>query len=181
MHYAIIDARSVGLEIKNANGPRLIEVGERIKQAVRKTYTPVHPKNDKIRQVTIVEFTEPVRQASDGTKMAMNTVVVSPGRFDRCPCGTGSCARLALLHARGGLHVGEKLAHQSIIGSTFDCHIRGTTTVGGFDAALPTVKGNAWITGFKYMSLDPSDPFPTGFRVGDQWHMPEPSGERIVE
>lgn len=74
MHYAIVDARSVGLEIKNANGPKLIEVGERVKQAVRNTYTPVHPKNDKIREVTIVEFTEPVRQASDNTKMAVNTV-----------------------------------------------------------------------------------------------------------
>lgn len=173
MYYAIVDARSVGLEINNANGPKLIDVGEKIKQAVRNTYTPVHPENDKIREVTVVELTEPIQQASDGSKTAVNTVVVSPGRFDRCPCGTGSCARLAVLHARGELQVGKKLVHQSIIGSTFDCHIRGTTTVGDFKAVLPTVKGSAWITGFKHMSLDPSDPFPTGFRVGDQWHMPE--------
>lgn len=79
MHYAIVDARSVGLEIKNTNGPKLIDIGERIKQAVRNTYTPVHPVNNKIREVTIVEFTEPIQQSSEGTKTAINTVVVSPG------------------------------------------------------------------------------------------------------
>lgn len=174
MHYAIVDVRSVGLTIENANGRKLIEMGERIKAAVRKTFTPVHPENEKIREVTIVEFTEPVSQPTpDGVKMAVNTVVVSPGRLDRCPCGTGSCARLAVLHARGELDVGEKLIHKSVIGSEFECHIRGTATVGSYDAVLPTIKGSAWITGFKQLVLDPSDPFPAGFRVGDQWHMAE--------
>lgn len=130
MHYAIVDARSVGLEITNANGPKLIEVGERIKQAVRNAYTPVHPENDQIRGVTIVEFTEPVQQASDSTKTAINTVVVSPG---------------------------------------------------GYDAVLPTIKGSAWITGFKQMSLHPSDPFPTGFRVGDQWHVQNLEGKLLSQ
>ncbi|ODM22805.1 hypothetical protein SI65_00394 [Aspergillus cristatus] len=161
MHYAIVDARSVGLEIKNANGPKLIEVGERVKQAVRNTYTPVHPKNDKIREVTIVEFTEPVRQASDNTKMAVNTVW--------CLQGDSTGARV------------EPGAVLDWLSCMQEVNCMGTTTVGGFDAVLPTVKGSAWITGFKYMSLDPSDPFPTGFRVRDQWHMPEPSGERIVK
>lgn len=174
MHYAIVDVRSIGLAIDNADGRQLIEIGERIKTAVRNTFTPVHPENEKIRGVTIVEFTEPVSQATpDDVKTAVNTVVVSPGRFDRCPCGTGSCARLAVLHARGELHVGEKLVHKSIIGSEFECHIRGTSTVGSYDAVLPTVKGSAWITGLKQMFLDPSDPFPAGFRVGDQWHITE--------
>lgn len=173
MHYAIVDATSLGLKIHNSNGRKLIELGEKIKQAVRETYTPVHPENDRIRGVTIVEFTEPLQQSPDGTKVATNTVVVSPGRFDRCPCGTGSCARLAVLHARGQLDVQEKFLHQSIIGSSFACHIRGTTKVEGFDAIMPTIKGSAWITGFKQMVLDPSDPYPMGFRVGDQWHVPE--------
>lgn len=173
MHYAIVNATSLGLKIHNSNGRKLIELGEKIKKAVRETYTPVHPENERIRGVTIVEFTEPLQQSPDGTKVATNTEVVSPGRFDRCPCGTGSCARLAVLHARGQLQVQEQFLHQSIIGSSFACHIRGTTKVGGFDAILPTIKGSAWITGFKQMVLDPSDPYPMGFRVGDQWHVPE--------
>lgn len=171
MIYVVVDAASVGLRIDNRNGPKLIDIGERIKQAVQNAYTPVHPENPGIRGVSILEFTEPLRQEPSGEKVAVNTVVVAPGRFDRCPCGTGSCARMAILHARGQLEVGEKFQHRSIIGSSFECHIRGTTKVGEYDAILPSVKGSAWITGYKQMFLDSTDPFPLGFRVGDQWHM----------
>ncbi|KAJ9302422.1 hypothetical protein DTO217A2_7415 [Paecilomyces variotii] len=171
MIYVVVDAASVGLRINNRNGPKLIDIGERIKQAVQNAYTPVHPENPGIRGVSILEFTEPLRQEPSGEKVAVNTVVVAPGRFDRCPCGTGSCARMAILHARGQLEVGEKFQHRSIIGSSFECHIRGTTKVGEYDAILPSVKGSAWVTGYKQMFLDSTDPFPLGFRVGDQWHM----------
>ncbi|KAL4945551.1 hypothetical protein BDV06DRAFT_209403 [Aspergillus oleicola] len=157
--------------IYNKNGPGFIEVGERIKRAVQEVYTPVHPENPDIQGVSILEFTEPMQEGFDGEKSAVNTVVVSPGRLDRCPCGTGSCARMAVLHAGGQLGVGETFQHHSIIGSTFDCHIRGTTRVREYEAVLPTVKVSAWITGYKQMVLDSTDPFPLGFRVGDQWHV----------
>lgn len=89
------------------------------------------------------------------------------------PCGTGSSARLAIMHARGELSVDEPFVHASPIGSEFECTIRGTARVGEYDAVLPTVKGSGWITSFKQIVLDPTDPFPQGFRVGDAWHMPE--------
>ncbi|KAL5362022.1 proline racemase [Aspergillus floccosus] len=169
MIYGIVDATSLGVRINNHNGPKLIEYGERIKHALQHaSFIPVHPENPRIRGVSILEFTEPLQR---DTMEAVNTVVVSPGRFDRCPCGTGSCARMAVLHARGKLAVGEKFHHHSIIGSTFECHIRGVQKIGDFDAILPTVKGSAWINSFKQMVLDPTDPWPTGFRVGDQWHV----------
>ncbi|PWY72752.1 proline racemase [Aspergillus eucalypticola CBS 122712] len=171
MIYGIVDATSLGISISNQNGQKLIEYGERIKDALQKTpFVPVHPENPSIRGVSILEFTEPLQR---DTMTAVNTVVVSPGRFDRCPCGTGSCARMAVLHARGQLAVGERFQHHSIIGSTFECHIRGTQKLGEYDAVLPTVKGSAWINSFKQMVLVPTDPWPVGFRVGDQWHMPE--------
>ncbi|RAH54223.1 proline racemase [Aspergillus piperis CBS 112811] len=171
MIYGIVDATSLGISISNRNGPKLIEYGERIKDALQKApFVPVHPENPGIRGISIVEFTEPLQR---DTMTAVNTVVVSPGRFDRCPCGTGSCARMAVLHARGQLAVGERFQHHSIIGSTFECHIRGTQKLGDYDAVLPTVKGSAWINSFKQMVLDPTDPWPVGFRVGDQWHMAE--------
>lgn len=167
MIYALVDATKIGLKINHQNGPRLIQIAEAIKAALNKSdYIPVHPENADIKGVSILEFTEPLNQE---TMEATNTVVVSPGRFDRCPCGTGSCARMAILHARGQLAVGQHFIHRSIIGSTFDCHIRGTTKVGEYDAIEPTVKGSAWINSFKQYVLDPTDPWPTGFRVGDQW------------
>ncbi|RAH86131.1 proline racemase [Aspergillus japonicus CBS 114.51] len=175
MIYAIVDATKIagGLKIENRNGPKLIEIGERIKQAVQQSdFVPVHPDNPQIRGVSILEFTEPLTgSASTGDLTAVNTVVVSPGRFDRCPCGTGSSARMAVMHARGQLQVGERFQHRSIIGSSFECWIEGTTRVGQYEAVLPVVKGSAWITGFRQVGLDPTDPFPVGFRVGDQWHV----------
>ncbi|KAL6853052.1 hypothetical protein ACO1O0_007604 [Amphichorda felina] len=171
MWYALVDAASVGLRVENQYGPRLVEVGERIKRAVQAQFTPVHPENRDIRGVSILALTEPLHEGPDG-KTAKNTVVVSPGRFDRSPCGTGTCARLAVLHARGQIKEGEVFRHRSIIGTEFETHIRGATKVGEYDAVLPTVKGRAWITSYKQIVLDPEDPYPNGFRVGDQWHAP---------
>ncbi|RAL14194.1 proline racemase family protein [Aspergillus homomorphus CBS 101889] len=131
MIYAIVDATKLGVKIENRNGPKLIKIGERIKQVVQQSaYVPVHPENSKIRGVSILEFTEPLTLSSTAEFTAVNTVVVSPGRFDRCPCGTGSSARMAVLHAQGQLKVGERFQHRSIIGSSFECCIEGTTQVG---------------------------------------------------
>lgn len=171
MIYAIVDVTQLGLTISSENGTRLVEYGERVKQAVQSTIVPIHPENSDIKGVTIVQFTEPP-QTDAGGKTAVNTVIVSPGRLDRSPCGTGTCARLAVLHARGLLDVNEPLRHRSVIGSEFIGHIRGTTKVGEYPAVLPSVKGNAWITSFKQVVLDPTDPFPEGFRVGDSWVVP---------
>ncbi|KAJ5163015.1 Proline racemase [Penicillium coprophilum] len=146
---------------------QLSEIGERIKRAVQASYTPVHPENPRIKRVSILELTEPHTQ-DGGCKAATNTVVVLPGRFDRSPCGTGTCARLAVLHARGQLAEGEIFKLRSIIGTEFTSHIRGITQVGRYQAVLPTVAGRAWITSFRQIVLDSSDPFPEGFRVGDQ-------------
>lgn len=168
MFYAIVDAASVGLTITSANGARLVEYGERIKRAIQSSALPVHPENHNIQGVTVLEFTEPLQPDGAG-KTAVNTVVVSPGRLDRSPCGTGTCARLAVLHARGLLAVNEPFRHVGITGSEFHAHIRGTTQVGPYPAVLPTVKGSAWITSFKQVVLEPTDPFPQGFRVGDSW------------
>ena len=171
MMYLLVDAASVGLQVHNQQSRKLVELGESIKRAVEKRYTPVHPENPGITGFSVLEFTEPLK-TEEGRKVASNAVVVSPGRFDRSPCGTGTSARLAVLHARGEIKEGEIFKHKSILGTEFISRIRGTTQVGPYPAVLPTVKGRAWITSFKQVVLDSTDPFPEGFRVGDQWHMP---------
>ncbi|KAJ6102207.1 hypothetical protein N7486_004634 [Penicillium sp. IBT 16267x] len=171
MMYVLVDAASLGLKVDNQESAKLVEVAERIKRAVEVIYTPVHPENAGITGFSVLVFTEPVK-AEDGCKDSVNAVVVSPGRFDRSPCGTGTCARLAVLHARGQIKEGEIFKHRSILGTAFISRIHGTATVGKYPAVLPTVKGRAWITSFKQVVLDSTDPFPEGFRLGDQWHMP---------
>ena len=89
--------------------------------------------------------------------------------LDRSPCGSGTCAVMACLHARGELALGERFVHEGIVGATFEGTLRGETTVGGLRAVLPSVTGRAWITQHCTVVVDPTDPFPTGFTVGDIW------------
>ena len=171
MWFVLVDAESLSLTIEHKHGRKLVEWGQRIIKAVQKAYTPVHPLNEGIRGVSIFEWTAPLTTEVDDTKTAVNTVVVSPGRFDRSPCGTGTSARLAVLHAKGLLKVGEKFTHRSIIGTEFQSSILGTTKVGEYEAVLTRVKGRGWITGYRQVLLDAGDPFLVGFRVGDVWGM----------
>jgi proline racemase len=91
------------------------------------------------------------------------------GVIDRSPCGTGTCARMATLHARGQLRLHEDFRHEGILGTIFTGRLVGETRVGQYPAVVPTLSGQAWITGFASYVIDPEDPFPEGFTVGDIW------------
>lgn len=170
MMFAFVETAAVGHDLNNhyENGAELVQLGEKIKAAVREQYTPIHPENSAIRGVTNVVFTTPLVK-EERRKVTKNATVVSPGRFDRSPCGTGTCARMAVLHARGTLEVGENWVNKSPIDTEFIGRIVRTTKVGKYEAVVPTVRGRGWITSFKQIVLDPEDPFPEGFRVGDAW------------
>jgi len=129
----------------------------------------VHPLNPGIHTINQTLFAGPLTM-QNGIRTAKNAVVVSPGRLDRSPCGTGSSARMAVMHARGELAVGEPFQHLSILDTEFACSIESTTKVGGLDAVLPNVSGRAWLTGVSYYGTDPEDPFPNGYRLNDTWH-----------
>ncbi|KAH7316934.1 proline racemase family [Stachybotrys elegans] len=162
--YLFVDASSLGLRTSAEHAERLIDLGNRVKAAASEIHTPVHPESPEFSGIDNVGITEPLEHV-DGEKIARQAMVIKPGRLDRSPCGTGSSARLAILHARGLLDVGEKIQFQSMIGTRFICSIRGVTKVGEKDAVLPTVEGRGWITGYKQIVLDPSDPFQTGYRL----------------
>jgi proline racemase len=171
MIYALVDATELGFEIVPKEARALVELGERIKRAAAQQCPAVHPENPEINTINQTLFYGPLIDAPGG-KRSRNTVVVSPGRLDRSPCGTGTSARLAVLHARGSLSVGECLVHCSIIGSEYIGTIAGTVDVGGMPGIRPTITGSAWITAFHQYVLDPTDPFPTGYLLPDSWPAP---------
>jgi len=166
MFYAIVDVTTLGMRVTPDAARELGELGEAIRIAARDQYDVVHPLNPLLRDVSIVQLNEPFVAPDQPVR---NTCIVSPGRSDRSPTGTGTCARMAVLHATGQLGVGETLIHESIIGSRFYGRIAGETTVAGRPAILPTVRGQAWITGFHQYVLDPTDPYPQGYLVADTW------------
>jgi proline racemase len=168
MIYVIVDAEALGFRLDRREARALVDAGERIKLAAAEQLPSVHPENPGIHTINQTLFAGPITM-ENGVKTSKNAVVVSPGRLDRCPCGTGSSARLALLHARGELAVGERFTHLSLLDTRFDCIIEGAATVGGTKAVIPNVSGRAWLTGVSYYGTDPEDPFPEGYRLNDTW------------
>lgn len=166
MFFAIVEASQLGMDVLPHEARRLAEIGEAVRVAAREQLHVVHPENPGIEGVSIVQFA----QAFQGIgKVTRNTCIVAPGRSDRSPTGTGTCARMAVLHARGLMKVGDWMTHASIISSEFQGRILGETTVDGRPAILPSIRGSAWITGFHNYVVDPSDPWPEGYVVGDTW------------
>jgi proline racemase len=166
MWYAIADAQALGFEITPEEARDLSLAGEKIRAAAREQLECVHPENPAIAGVSIVQIAVPWRGVGEVTK---NAVVVAPGRLDRSATGTGLSARLAVLHARGQMKVGDAMTHASPIGSTFDGRIVEETRLGDRPAIVPAIRGSAWITGITQVLIDPSDPFPEGYLLSDTW------------
>jgi proline racemase len=166
MWYAIADAGALGFVLEPSEARELSRVGEQIRVAAREQVPCMHPENPDIAGVSIVEIAEPWRGVGATSK---NAVVVAPGRLDRSATGTGLSARMAALHARGAMRVGDSMTHASVIGSTFDGRIVSETTVGGLRAIVPAIRGSAWITGTSQVLVDPTDPFPEGYLLSDTW------------
>lgn len=168
MIYVIVDAERLGFTLARDEARALVEMGERIKLAAAEQLPSVHPENPGIHTINQTLFAGPLAER-DGVKTAKNAVVVSPGRIDRSPCGTGSSARMALMHARGSLAMGERFIHTSILDTEFLCGIEAETKVGSKPGVVTRVAGRAWLTGVSYYGADPDDPFPHGYRLNDTW------------
>lgn len=178
MFYVIFEAEPLGLSIEPNRAREIVRVGEMVKAAAREQLPVTHPDNPKITGITIAE----VSAAPTHSKATLkNTVIVSTGTLDwdrpeswtgaldRSPCGTGTCAKMAALHAKGNLALNEDFHHEGILGTVFTGRLIRETRIGEHRAVVPTLTGQAWITGFAQYVVDPEDPFPNGFTVGDIW------------
>lgn len=178
MFYYIAEAAPLGFRLTPDEGRDIVRAGEMIKAAVREQLPVVHPDNPEIRGVTIGVLSGPPSSPRADRK---NAVVVSTGTLDwnnpsswtgaidRSPCGTGTCAMMAVLHAKGELPLHRDFRHEGILGTIFTGRLIEETRVGPYPAVVPTITGTAWITGWATYGVDPDDPFPEGFTVGDIW------------
>jgi proline racemase len=170
--FVIVDAHALGFSIRPDEARDLAELGMRITAAANEQIGFSHPENAGWDHISFCQFAAPVTREA-GVLTGPNAVAIRPGKIDRSPTGTGCSARMAVLHARGQLSVGETFVGRSIIGSQFECRIDCEVAVGGRPGIIPIVSGSAWITGVSQLMLDPTDPYPSGYRLSDTWPMPK--------
>jgi proline racemase len=162
--YALCDVAQLGLEIKPDAARKLVEVGTAIHRALNATLDIRHPEIPAVNGISYVMMIG--RNEAGELKGA---TIMPPGRIDRSPCGTGNSSRLAAAAARGLAKPSDQFTARSIIDSKFEVGYAGDTTVAGRQAVVPTITGRGWIHGIHQIGLDPSDPYPEGFRVADTW------------
>jgi proline racemase len=159
--YAIVNLEDLGIPFDRASKEPLLTAGLAIMDAINEHDRPVHPQNPEVNGCHHVYLAAPGSTA----RHSRHAMVIYPGWFDRSPCGTGTSARMAQLHARGELPLGTDFRNESFIGTHFIGRLVGETTVGGLPAVIPTITGRAWITGIGQYLYDPDDPFPAGFEL----------------
>jgi proline racemase len=166
--FVVVDAPALGFALTADEAADLAQMGIRITKAANEQLGFTHPSMLDWNHISFCQFAAPVEMV-DGVLTGRNTVVIQPGKLDRSPTGTGCSARLAILHARGMIEVGQPFRGVSVIDSVFDCHIESVADLDGKEAIRPAIRGRAWLTGNRQLMLDPSDPFQTGYRLSDTW------------
>jgi trans-L-3-hydroxyproline dehydratase len=173
--FVVVDAPSMGLTLEADEARDLATLGVRITNEANRQLAFAHPLRPDWTHHSFCLFAGALSRDARGLR-AKSVVSIQPGKLDRSPTGTAVSARMALLHARGQMAVGDQLTGVSIIGSEFHGTIMGTAQVGSREAIRPEISGRAWVTGMHQHMLDPSDPWPGGYRLPDTWPVKQDIG-----
>ena len=158
--FAHVYASSLGITLEPSSKGVIIDLALKIRREVNAREKVAHPQQPQINKVELVEFSAPPK--SEGAD-ARNVVVFGQGQIDRSPCGTGTCAKMALLHSEGKLKIGETFVHEGILQTKFTGRLLRETKVGDYHAVLPEITGSAYITGRSRLVYDDKDPLIQGF------------------
>ena len=166
--FVIVNAPDLGFSLDAGEAADLCTTAGPIVAAANAQFGIRHPEIPDIRKISFCLFTLGV-ESSGADHSTRHACVIRPGKVDRSPTGTGVSARMAVLHARGIMKTGDRLLAKSIIDSEFVGRVEEEVRVGETDGIIPSISGRAWITGTTTHLLDPTDPYPGGYRVSDTW------------
>lgn len=166
--FVVVDAQALGFYLQADEAAELAKLGVQITNAANRQLQFNHPCNPDWRHISFCLFAGPLSREGKHFS-ARSAVAIQPGKVDRSPTGTAVSARMALLHARGEMRVGDTFTARSIIDSEFSGRIVSTAMQGETEAIIPEISGRAWITGTHQHMLDPNDPWPQGYRLSDTW------------
>ncbi len=164
-YYVLVDPAQFGVKIDRQSARQVVEAGTAISLAARRAIKVQHPE---IPEIDFISYVMLVGD-DDPANGSLRGATVLSGRVDRSPCGTGNCARLAVMAARGMAEVGSRFIARSLIDSEFVVEMIGETTIGGRQAVLPRISGRGWVVGTRTSSVDSSDPYPLGYVLSDVW------------
>ena len=166
VYYILVDAAQLGLTVSPQDAQRLVQAGNHLLRLARQQSKVSHPG---VAAFNAIEFCMFTGIESEKDRIYRNATIMPPGRLDRSPCGTGTAARMAVMHARGQLDLGITLKMRSAIGSHFSAKLVGVTQVNDRPAVLPNITGRAWIYADGEYGVMPGDPYETGFTLADTW------------
>lgn len=171
--------RALGLDLVSSSPAEIIRAATVLRLVATEQFPVQHPVEEGIGEIGLPMICgDPQVPGADGKNAVVlpaehaslaNPASWGSGTLDRSPCGTGTCGRMAALHARGQLGLNEEFIHESMLGTTFRGVLREKTKVGPYEAVLPTISGRGWVTGIHQFVLDADDPFQEGFMLGDIW------------
>ena len=176
--YVLARAADMGVGLGPQHAPAIARAGMALLAAAREQVPVAHPEQPDLRRIDLALLHGPAESPDISGR---NSVILPAGpisledptswrgTLDRSPGGTGTSARMATLHARGELDLDVPFVHEGVLGTAFHGVLHERTTVGDYEAVVPSIRGRAWITGFMQHVLQPDDPFPTGLTVGDIW------------
>jgi proline racemase len=161
--FALVNAKEFGLKVEPQNARKISELAMKLRGIINDTMEMKHPELSHIKTVDLVEVYDEATHSDANYK---NVVIFGQGQVDRSPCGTGTSAKLAALHAKGELKQNEKFVYESILGTLFKGEVVEQLKLGEHNAVIPRVTGSAYITGFNHFVIDPTDPVKYGFILG---------------
>jgi proline racemase len=158
--FIMVSVEQIGLDLNPKNCSKLIETGMALIDAANQQLTVRHPTRPEVRTVDVIEFYDP---SGHSENKGSNIVVYGESHMDRSPCGTGTAAKMTLLHHKGKLAIEQSFINYSPLGTKFEGRIVAETRVGNLEAVITEIRGSAQITGIHEFVVDPQDPFPEGF------------------
>ena len=166
--FVIVDAKNLGFLIDPSEAAELARLGAKITDAANEQIGFSHPVISEWNHYSFCQFSRMEDNSTDCISFK-SAVSIKPGKIDRSPTGTALSAKMAVLEAQGKMRVGQKIRAVSIIGSTFEGKIVEKCNLNGTSAIIPEISGRGWITGVHQHTLEPTDPWPEGYRLSDTW------------
>ena len=166
--FVIVDAKKLGFSINPSEAAELARLGAKITDAATEQIGFRHPTITDWKHYSFCQFSR-IEDRSNDCISFKSAVSIKPGKIDRSPTGTALSAKMAVLEARGEMKVGQKIKAISIIGSSFEGKIVEKCNLNGTSAIIPEISGRGWITGLHQHTLEPTDPWPEGYRLSDTW------------